>query len=161
MSAAWTLALTLATAASGGHARSAGDLPVCSNRVVNQVVKRVGCTVGDTRCWLRSGGFCTDYVERRLGKGRAAQATRIQPDEVRVGDLAVFASRAHMALVEAVIRDGRGRPVAVDVAESNYGTCWVDGDALVTEKYGLVNRRRSVALRDVDGGFSRPPPGTR
>lgn len=157
----WPAALALAASAAGGHAWNAGNLPVCANRVINQVVKRVGCTVGDTRCWTRSGGFCTDYVEKRLGKGRAAQATRVGPDEVEKGDVAIFASRAHVALVEGVIKDGRGRAVAVDVAELNYGTCWVDADALVTEKYGVVSRRRGVALLDVDGGFLRPPPGTR
>jgi hypothetical protein len=154
---AWPLALAIAAVAANGHARNAGDLPVCANRVINQVVKRVGCTVGDRGCWLRLGGFCTDYVEKRLGTERAAKATPIAPGEVRKGDVAVFASRAHMALVESVARDASGRPVAVDVAELNYGTCWVDGDALVTEKYGLVTRRRGVALRDVDGGFLRPP----
>ncbi len=157
----WPVALALAASAAGGHARNAGKLPVCANRVINQVVKRAGCTVGDTRCWIRSAGFCTDYVEKRLGKARAGQATRIGPAEVEKGDVAVFASRAHMAVVEAVVKDGRGRPVAVDLSEYNYGTCWVDGDALVTERYGVVSGRRGVALHDVDGGFLRPSPGAR
>jgi len=153
----WRLALALATLAAGGHESNAGNLPVCANRVIGEVVKRAGCTLGDARCWARSGGFCNDWVEQRLGKGRAAGAAPIAPDEVRKGDVAVFASRAHYAHVDGVVRDAAGRPVAVDLSEYNFGTCWVDAESMVTEKYKVVNRRRSVPLSDVDGGFLRAP----
>jgi hypothetical protein len=125
------------------------------------VVKRSGCTLGDVRCWYRSGGFCTDYVAQRLGKERAARAAPIDRATVKKGDVAVFASRAHMALVEAVVRDGQGRPVAVDLAEFNFGTCWVDPESMVTDRYKLLSRRRGVPLGDVDGGFRRVGPGAR
>jgi hypothetical protein len=127
--------------------------------VVNEVVKRVGCTVGDARCWNTAGGMCTDYVEKRLGGGRGAKAAQLEsvrPEEVRKGDVAVFLYRAHQAFVERVVKDGAGRPVSVDLAEYNFGTCWVDKERLVTERYGLVNRRADVAVGDVDGGFLRP-----
>jgi hypothetical protein len=127
--------------------------------VINQVVKRAGCTLGDARCWYRSGGFCNDWVERRLGKGRAAKATPIDLAAVRKGDVAVFASRAHFAYVERVVRDAGGKPVAVDLSEYNFGACWVDAESMVTEKYKLVNRRSNVPVRDVDGGFLRAPAG--
>lgn len=151
----------LAVSAASGHREDAGALPVCTNRVINAVVARAGCTVGDTRCWIRSGGFCTDYVERRLAAGRGAKPLELKPiapEEVRKGDVAMFSSRAHYAYVERVVRDDAGAPLAVDVSEYNFGTCWVDPEAMVTEKYRMVNRRAGVPLRDVDGGFLRPRP---
>jgi hypothetical protein len=160
----WQLLVALAVSASDGHGLDAGALPVCSNRVINQVVKRAGCTVGDTRCWYRSGGFCTDYVERKVAAdrpGRALSLGKIGLEEVDKGDVAVFVSRAHYAYVEGVLRDKAGRVVAVDVSEYNFGTCWVDKEAMVTEKYKAVNRRSRVAVTEVDGGFMRPRPAVR
>lgn len=160
----WQLLVALAVSASDGHGLDAGVLPVCSNRVINQVVERAGCTVGDTRCWYRSGGFCTDYVERKVATdrpGKALSLGKIGLEEVEKGDVAVFVSRAHYAYVEGVIKDKAGRPVAVDVSEYNFGTCWVDKEAMVTEKYKAVNRRSRVAVAEVDGGFMRPRPAVR
>jgi hypothetical protein len=154
----------MALGSGDGHQSNAGELPVCRNRVINEVVKRAGCTVGDTRCWNRGGGFCMDYVERRTaGKGSAAPARRVEVkgEEVRSGDVAVFRSRAHYAFVERVIKGEDGRPVAVDLSEFNFGTCWVDEDAMITDQYKLLNRRLGVPLRDVDGGFLRADPGGR
>lgn len=151
--------LALALAAGEGHESNAGSLPVCGNGVINQVVKRVGCTLGDSRCWLRSGGFCGDYVEARIAAARPGaklQTAPIRPDEVTRGDVAVFASRAHYAYVEAVVRDKGGRPVAVDLSEFNFGTCWVDKGLMVTDQFKILGRRIGVAVRDVDGGFLRP-----
>lgn len=152
-----TVLVVLTAAASSGHGMDAGKLPVCSNRLISSVVRRTGCTLGDTRCWLRSGGFCTDHVEHRLGARRAASAMRfdpVTPEAVRPGDVAVFSARVHYAYVEAVIRDERGRPRGVEVSEYNFGTCWVDRETMVTEQYKVLTRR-SVALADVDGGFLR------
>jgi hypothetical protein len=155
------LALSLGAGA-GGHALDAAALPACSNRVVAEVVKRVGCTLGDYRCWSKRGGFCADWVEARVAADRrGGTPAGIQPEEVRPGDVAVFTARAHFAYVERVVRDSKGRPVAIDVSEYNYGTCWVDSELLVTDKYKVVNRRSSVALKDVDGGFLRPGPAAR
>ncbi len=153
--------MALVASANGGHDLTAGALPVCSNRVINGVVKRVGCTLGDTKCWIRSGGFCMDYIAKKLGARRTARTARLEgvkPEEVARGDVAMFSARAHYAYVERVVRDEHGAAVAVDLSEYNFGTCWVDEGAMVTEKYGLVNRRASVPLRDVDGGFLRPRP---
>jgi hypothetical protein len=157
-------AVLLASAGSG-HALNAGALPVCSNRVINDVVKRAGCTVGDRRCWNRSGGFCGDYVEERIRASPSGKAMgrleNIRLEEVREGDVAVFLSRAHYAYVERVSRDGAGRPVAVDLSEYNFGTCWVDRDVMVTDRYKIVSRRAGVPLREVDGGFLRALPAVR
>lgn len=149
--------------AAGGHGLGADSLPPCANRVINEVVKRAGCTVGDTRCWTRSGGFCTDWVEKRAAAvtKRAAKELRlvpVTPEQVAKGDLAVFAARAHTAFVERVVKDRQGRAVAVDLSEYNFGSCWVDPAAMATEKYGVVGRRLGVPVGEVDGGFQRPVP---
>lgn len=134
-------------------------LPFCPNRVIREVVKRAGCTVGDTGCWNRGGGTCMDWVLKRRGGGArdGSDLVPIRAEDVRPGDVAVFMARIHFALVDRVVRDASGRPVAVDLSEYNHGTCWVDEDALVTERYGLLDRRRGVPLAEVDGGFVRAP----
>lgn len=154
----------LALAAAPGPRMDHGNLPVCSNRVIVEVVKRAGCTLGDARCWNTRGGFCNDYVEQRIRQERRFANVRMEPQppgQVARGDVAVFLARAHFAYVEAVVKDRRGQPVAVDLAEYNFGTCWVDRNAMVTDKYLLLNRRERVPLGDVDGGFLRPLPAGR
>lgn len=138
---------------------AAAELPVCSNRVINQVTARIGCTVGDARCWLTKGGFCTDYVEKKTMRGQSGPAPQLVPvssDKVKKGHIAQFLSRTHYAYVESVVRDGNGKPVAVNLSEYNYGTCWVDEESMVTDQYMAVNRRSGVAVSNVDGGFLRP-----
>jgi hypothetical protein len=157
----WPTLLALSLAQGGSHVLTTGDLPVCSNRVINEVVKRVGCTLGDWNCWKKSGGFCADHVEGRLGAvkpGRAMKLESVRPEEVAKGDVAVFASRSHYAYVERVIKDAKGRAVAVDLSEFNFGSCWVDRDLLITDRFKVLGRRTGVALPEVDGGFLRPRP---
>lgn len=154
-------ALAALAVAAGIHGSDAGNLPPCANRVINEVVKRAGCTVGDTRCWRRKGGFCTDWVEKRVAAvtSRPVKDLRlapISPKQVAKGDLAVFASRAHTAFVERVVKDRQGRAIAVDLSEYNFGSCWVDPGAMATEMYGVPGRRPGVPLGEVDGGFLRP-----
>jgi hypothetical protein len=161
---AWVLVAAATLGAGPDHAANAGKLPVCANRVINEVVKRAGCTLGDARCWARGGGFCTDWVERAVTAaqpGRTLELKPVDPRELRKGDVAVFASRAHYALVEKVIRDGAGSVVAVDLSEYNFGGCWVDEALMVTEKYEVLNRRATVPLAQVDGGFLRATPAAR
>jgi hypothetical protein len=134
------------------------DLPVCSNKKIVTTVRRVGCTLGDGRCWSKARGFCDDYVEARLAAEGAPTPrgfVRIPLEDVRAGDVAVFKARAHYAYVEGVRKDERGRPVAVSVAEYNFGTCWIDRDLLVTDRYRLESRRTTVPVQQVDGGFLR------
>jgi len=137
------------------HLCYADELPVCSNRVINEVTKRVGCTVGDSRCWLTKGGFCMDYVQKKH-PGKAKQWQPISVDVIRKGDVAQFNSRPHYALIDKVVKDRQGKPVAINVSEYNYGTCWVDEQTMVTDKYMVVNRRSGIAVGSVDGGFLRP-----
>jgi hypothetical protein len=139
----------------------AADLPVCANRTINAAVERVGCTLGDSRCWSAAGGFCTDYVERWLQTrlaGQEARLVRVGREEVRRGDVATFLARVHYAVVERVVFDREGRPAAVDLSEYNFGTCWVDEELMVTDQYLVVNRRSDVPLGAVDGGFLRAVP---
>jgi hypothetical protein len=148
----------LALAANGVHDNDLHVLPVCSNRTIVAAVRRTGCTLGDGRCWGTSRGFCNDYVEKRLaadGAPSPQRLERIRPEEVRPGDVAQFSARAHYAYVERVVKDESGKPVAVSLAEYNFGTCWVDREFLVTDQYKVENRRPSVPLREVDGGFLR------
>jgi hypothetical protein len=84
------------------------------------------------------------------------QLQPITPENVRKGDVAQFLSRAHYSLVESVNKDKSGKPVAVNVSEYNYGSCWVDQDLMVTDKYKIVNKRVGIPLQSVDGGFLRP-----
>lgn len=135
------------------------ELPVCSNRVINEVTTKIGCTVGDTKCWFAKSGFCTDYVENKARQGKSGKTIKLEPvnsKDVKKGDVAQFNSRAHYAYVESVVRDRNGKPVAVNVSEYNYGTCWVDDQSMVTEKYKVVNRRSGIPVSAVDGGFLRP-----
>lgn len=143
----------------GAQSSSASDLTVCNNRVINEVTTRVGCTVGDSKCWLSSGGFCTDYVEKKSRRGQTGkpiQLRKISSEDVKKGDVAQFVSRAHYAYVESVVKDKSGKPVAVNVSEYNYGVCMVDEQSMVTDKYKVINKRIKIPLSDVDGGFLRP-----
>lgn len=142
----------------GVRTATASELPVCSNRVINEVTSRVGCTVGDVNCWLTSGGFCTDYVEKKTRRGQSGKKVQLKPvnaSDVRKGDIAQFALRAHYSYVESVVKGKDGRPVAVNLSEYNFGTCMVDEQSMVTEKYKIVNRRSRVPINDIDGGFKR------
>ena len=134
------------------------ELPVCSNRIINEVTKRVGCTIGDSKCWLTKGGMCTDYIQKMAGQpGKELRLNKkIRPEDVKKGDVAFFISRIHYAYVEGVVKDRNGKPVAVNVSEYNYGDCWVDQATMVTEKYKKINKRFGIPLSDVDGGFLRP-----
>jgi hypothetical protein len=151
------LAALAALAALGSSAR-AEDLPFCTNRTAREVARRAGCTLADEQCWLSAGGFCTDWIEKRIRERekRTVRLVSVAPQEVAEGDVAVFVDRSHYAWVERVRRDAKGRPVAVDLSEYNFGTCWVDDDLLVTDRYGILHRRAAVPLAAVDGGFLRP-----
>ncbi len=135
------------------------DLPVCSNSVINAVTTRVGCTVGDPKCWLSKGGFCYDYIQKMAMHGQSGkeyQLKNIKSEDVKRGDVAQFNSQAHYAYVESVVKDKSGKPVAVNLSEYNYGTCWVDESSMVTDKYKKVNKRLGLPMSKVDGGFLRP-----
>ena len=157
--------VALAALVVGGPNLSTGaSLPVCGNRTIRQAVMRTGCALGDRRCWLRAGGYCTDHVERRIRaeeRAKTVEVVSVAPDEVRKGDVAFFLARTHYAYVERVVTDGKGRPVAVDLSEFNLGSCWVDEDLGVTDRYKVLGRRARVPLRDADGGFLRPRPVAR
>ena len=154
------LAALATLALAGGALARAGDLSLCSNRTIREVVRRAGCTLADDRCWRTAGGFCTDWVERRIRARRPAgdrvRLASVAPSDVATGDVAVFLDPAHYAWVERVRRDAKGRPVAVDLSEYNRGRCWVEKDLMVTDRFKALDRRPAVPLSSVDGGFLRP-----
>lgn len=153
-----TMSFVAVLVCSGFRIVFADELPVCNNKTIYEVTQRVGCTLGDPKCWLKKGGFCTDYVQKKVFPDLSSQKfkwVRVQPGDVRKGDVAVFNSRSHYAYVESVVKNAQGKPVAVDVSEYNYGNCWVDQQILVTEKYNKVNTRSGIPLNAVDGGFIR------
>jgi hypothetical protein len=141
------------------HHCYAADLPVCSNRVINEVMKRSGCTVGDSKCWLTKGGFCMDYVEKRAKAIKGPKPVNLQPVDtggVKKGDVAqFFTPRPHLAYVERVVKDKQGRPLAIDVSEYNFGSCWVDQGTQVTDTYKKMTKRSGIPANSVDGGFLR------
>ena len=99
-----------------------------------------------------------DYVEQRLRQGKPAKKLQLKPvavSQVKKGDVAVFVSRAHYAYVENVVRNAAGVPVAVDLAEYNFGKCLVDEQVMVTDTYLKETKRQGVPLSMVDGGFLR------
>ncbi len=153
-----TLALLALLVCSGTQISYAFELPACSNRVINEVAKRVGCAVGDSKCWLSKGGMCTDYIQKMAGQpGKELRLNKkVGPEDVKKGDVAQFNARAHYAYVEGVVKDKNGKTVAVNVSEYNYGACWVDQATMVTDMYKKVNKRSGIPLSDVDGGFWRP-----
>jgi hypothetical protein len=143
-----------------GHVRICyAELPVCSSRIINEVTKRAGCAIGDAECWLAKGGFCTDYIQNMAGRNRSGKSfqlsKKIRPEYIRKGDVALFIARVHYAYIENVRTNKKGQPIAIDVSEFNYGSCWVDRDTLVTDKYKKVGRRSGLPLNSVDGGFWR------
>ena len=160
MSNLLTLMGLLCIICSGAQLSYAFELPVCSNRIINEVTRRVGCTIGDSNCWLSKGGFCTDYIQKMTWPGQPGKEVqlnkKIRPEEVKKGDVALFSSIPHYSYVESVVKDKSEKPVAVNVSEYNYGDCWVYEDMMVTDKYKKVNKRPGIPLSSVDGGFWRP-----
>jgi hypothetical protein len=151
--------MVAAATLSGARAAEEEDLPFCPNRKIREVVKRVGCTLGDRSCWLTAGGFCTDWIQRRIAArepGAKVELVDVDAAEVRPGDVAVFLERAHYAWIERVTRDRAGRPVALELSEFNFGSCWIDDELMITDRYGTAARRSGVPIAAVDGGFRRP-----
>lgn len=106
-------------------------------------------------------GYCTDYVNSKL-------RTRVRGDaetwpantpvaEVRPGDVAIFRREGHVAWVERVVVD-RGRAIAIDVSEQNFGSGWVNRECRVTTNFGKTTFRKGVPLARVDGVYREATP---
>lgn len=117
------------------------------------------CKQGDCACWIKAGGYCTAYIKLKTGKSQSGDANKwksnIKSSDVKKGDVAIFKSKTHVAYVESVNKDKKGKPTSVKVSEYNYGPKWVDESCLVTDKFGIVSTR-TVDISSVDGGFWRP-----
>lgn len=114
---------------------------------------------GDCSCWIKAGGYCTAYIKNKTGKSQHGDAntwtSNIQSSQVKKGDVAIFRSLTHVAYIEDVIKDKKGKPVSVKISEYNWGPKKIDKDCIVTDKFGVVNHR-TVDIGKVDGGFWRP-----
>lgn len=90
-------------------------------------------------------GYCTDYVEQRVGKRQRGDAGKwscnVAMVDVRVGDVAVFKGNNHVAVVEQVDWTTR----RVRVSEWNFGR--VDRSdpekvsCTITDKFGVRTER--------------------
>jgi surface antigen len=96
-------------------------------------------------------GYCTDYVNSRLGTHIRGDAATWSPNvawqQVQKGDAAIFKSIDHVAYVEDVVRDSRGMPVQIKVSEMNYGAHkpGTNPSCIVTVNFGRVTTRVTSA----------------
>ncbi len=93
-----------------------------------------------------SHGYCTDYVESRLGSKPAGDAkewtagngfSAVQLNNVQTDDIAVFdfGTYGHVAVVDSVDGDD------VTISEWNYGDTFVSAECGVTDTYGEETTR--------------------
>ncbi|MBF0231796.1 MAG: hypothetical protein HQK65_01985 [Desulfamplus sp.] len=135
----------------------------CLFLFTNSYAGNCGCTaqhkINDCSCWIKCGGYCTSYIKLKTGKQQSGNANQwtsnIKSSDVKKGCVAIFKSKCHVAYVEEVIKDKKGKPESVKISEYNYGPNWVDKNCIVTDKYGIVTTR-TVKINTVDGGFWKP-----
>src|SRR5690242_2731935 len=86
-----------------------------------------GCNCDD---WMDRGGYCVDYVKTKIPTFPIPKSeTEIEAlknreiSKVEEGDVAIFdlGRYWHVAYVEKVHTDSRGRATAIDVSEMNFG----------------------------------------
>lgn len=107
-------------------------------------------------------GYCTDYIKKRVGSSQSGDAKNwtgnLSSSEVLPGDVAIFTdvgSFGHVALVDAVNRDGGGKPISVNLSEWNYGSTFQDESCGVTSKFGITTTRTNISVSSVSR-FWRP-----
>lgn len=107
-------------------------------------------------------GYCTDYIRNITGSSQSGDArnwtSNISLSEVLPGDVAIFANVGnfgHVAFVDAVNRDGDGRPISVNLSEWNYGSTFQDESCGVTNKFGITTTRTSISVSSISR-FWRP-----
>ena len=115
----------------------------------------------DCRKYLGKG-YCTDYIQQRLGRRPRGDAGTWTPNidvkSVQPGDVAIFSSPrpyGHAAIVERVIYErNTDKPYQVEISEWNWGARMVDAACAVTDMFGRTSRRtvRVTAVK----GFWRP-----
>lgn len=132
-----------------------------------------GCDCDD---WVNKGGYCVDYVKSRIpefpypeGHAEIEALKNRETSGVAEGDAAIFdlGRYWHVAYVEKVHLDNQGKPVAIDVRETNFGKplSWNDYASAwspksesewkralccgVTDRYGQVSIRKNIPLTEV------------
>lgn len=100
-------------------------------------------------------GYCTDYVNRRLGINQSGDArfwpSNIQRIDVRPNDVAIFRAINHVAVVEEIVEYGERVPYArnrwparLRISEQNYGQGLRPGtprSCMVTSRFGQTTYR--------------------
>ena len=104
-------------------------------------------------------GYCTDYIKEKTGKQQSGDAKNWKgggkKDDVKKGDVAIFdfGSWGHVAYVEKVNKNKKGKPESVDISEKNWATPL---DACAKgPNFGRKTTRNCVALSKIDR-FWRP-----
>lgn len=86
-----------------------------------------GCNCDD---WMKKGGYCVDYIKTKIPSFPIPQSTAAitalknkDLDDISEGDVAIFFLDKywHVAYVEKVHLDQRGKSTAIDVSEMNFG----------------------------------------
>jgi len=102
-----------------------------------------------------SHGYCTDYVEHRLGARQGGDggswSGNINSDDVQSNDVAIFdfGTYGHVAVVDSVSVDGED----ITISEWNWGGCGTDkcdSACAVTDTYGETTSRiiaKSAVMR--------------
>jgi len=133
-----------------------------------------GCNCDD---WMDRGGYCVDYVKTKIPAFPIPKTdTEIEAlknretSKVEEGDVAIFdlGRYWHVAYVEKVHTDSRGRATAIDVSEMNFGgqlsfdeyksrwrtkkeSEWKRALCCgVTKKYDQLSRRKNIAIDSVE-----------
>jgi len=79
--------------------------------------------------WMEKGGYCVDYIKTRIptfpipNRDEMVGLKNTGIYDVTEGDVAVFFNKNywHVAFVEKVYRDQRGKATAINVSEMNFG----------------------------------------
>jgi len=102
-------------------------------------------------------GYCTDYIKKKVGTKQGGDAKdwscNVDKTDVKGGDVAIFKSKNHVALVEEVTRDKKGKPKNIRISEWNWGKINKKDKekkyCIVTESFGISNERSVSASSGV------------
>jgi surface antigen len=118
------------------------------------LIVSVGASVYAQDCKQFYGkGYCTDYIKERTGKQQSGDAkdwkSNIKKDDVKKGDVAIFdfGKWGHVAYVEKVNHNKKGKPESVDISEKNWGSPL--DDCARGPEFGKKTNRKDVSLSRV------------
>jgi surface antigen len=104
-------------------------------------------------------GYCTDYVQQRLGRRPSGDAGTWPGNtpvaQIRAGDVAIFTlgSAGHVAVVDQVFVDKKtGNAASVRLSEMNWGKVKSDAESqrcVVTQNFGKLRTDRTVSVSSI------------